>query len=277
MFTARSLVSTDRRLVALGGAAGLMLAILWWGTFLVLGESRLQGHSYLYVILVFPDWMLGQKDAPDGLLFGALHYYVAAFVLGLLRVMKPRLDLVLALTLLLAANLAYLLVGASPNDPGVYQDSAARGVAGSTFAIVLPAAVVLVGIAARRSGWRGASLWSLAAVIAMVWWALLAVALSAVNGTHQAQLSGDIVLQCVASAWYLGMGIWLLWLSRARVRQDSAGGQAARLFRRMGAGLALISAVGLAASLVLLSIMLGPSVMAQVTGRTQVASLPREW
>src|SRR5262249_25791826 len=78
-----------------------------------------------------------------------------------------------------------------------------------------------------------------------------------------------------ASAWYLGMGIWLLRLSGAGVQQDSAGGQAVRLFRRLGAGLALISAVGLAASLVLLSIILGPSVMAQVTGRTQVASLPQ--
>src|SRR5262249_31791764 len=200
-----------------------------------------------YVILVFPDWMLVHKVAPDRLLFGALHYYVpavliTAFVLGVWRVMKPRWDSVLALTLLLAADLSYLLVGASPNDPGVYQDNAARGVAGSMFAIALPAAVVLVGIAARRSGWRGASLWSLVAGIAMVWWALLAVALSAVNGTHQAQLSGDIVLQCVASAWYLGMGIWLLRLSGAGVQQDSAGGQAARLFRRFGAGLALISA-----------------------------------
>src|SRR5215813_11641490 len=124
MFTARSLGSTDRRLVALAGAAGLMLAILWWGTFLVLGESRLQGHSYLYVILVFPDWMLVHKVAPDRLLFGALHYYVpavliTAFVLGVWRVMKPRWDSVLALTLLLAADLSYLLVGASPNDPGV--------------------------------------------------------------------------------------------------------------------------------------------------------------
>jgi polyhydroxybutyrate depolymerase len=258
-----------------------LLGILWWGTFLMLGDPHLHGRGYLEVILVWPDWMLGQKDTPDQLLFSALHYcapavLLAAFVLGLWRVLKLSRNSVLALTLLLATDLSYLLVGAFPNDPGLYQDSAVRGFAGSTFAIVLPAAVVLVGIASRRSGWTGASLWSLTAGIAMVWWALVAAALSAVNGTHQPQLSGDIILQCLASAWYVGMGTWLLWLSRAGVWRDSANGPVARFFRRIGAGLTVLSAVGLAASLVLLSVILGPSVTAQVTGRTQVASLTQE-
>ena len=280
MFTARSCRFTDRWMVAQTGAGGLMLAILWWGTFLVLGSPRLQGHGYLEVILVWPDWMLGQKDASDRPLFDALHYYApaalqATFVLGLWRVLRLQWESVLALTLLIVANLSYLLVGAFPNDPDLYQDSAVRGIAGSAFAIAVPAAVVLVGIASHRSGWRGASLWSLAVGTAMVSWALLAAALSAFNGTHQPQLSGDIVLQCVASAWYLGMGIGLLWLSRARVERGSAGRPAARFFRRMGAGLALLSVLGIAASLVPLSVILGPSVMAQVTGRTQVASLPQ--
>lgn len=41
---------------------------------------------------------------------------------------------------------------------------------------------------------------------------------------------------------YLGMGIGLLWLSRARVERGSAGRPAARFFRRIGAWVRLCSA-----------------------------------
>jgi len=173
----------------------------------------------------------------------------------------------------LAAGVSYLLVGAFPNDPGLYQDSSIRGAAGGVFVIALPAAVVLGGVALRRSGWRGASVWSLAAGIAMACLALLTTALSAVAGTHQPQLSAAIILQALASAWYLGMGMWLLLLSWAGAGRISDGARVPRLLRLVGAGLAALSAAGLAGSAALVGVILGPTTLAQVTGRTQIATL----
>ena len=67
--------------------------------------------------------------------------------------MTPDWVTVLALALLVAGGLSYLLVGSFPNDPALYQDSPVRGIAGSAFVICLPAAVVMAGVALRRSGW----------------------------------------------------------------------------------------------------------------------------
>ncbi len=94
MRTARSFGSIDRALVALAGVSGTILAILWWGTVIVLGQPRLQGFSYLLVILGRPAWLLGQTDAPDRFLFGLLHYYMPAvllvfFTIGLWQVLRP--------------------------------------------------------------------------------------------------------------------------------------------------------------------------------------------
>ena len=268
----------DRALVALSGVAGSILAILWWGSVLALGGPRVQDRPYLLVILLRPDWLLGEKGAPDALLFDALHYHgpallLVVFALGLWRILRPGWGSVLVPALLLAAGVSYLLVGAFPNDAALYQDSPVRGASGGAFVIALPATVVLGGVALRRSGWRGAGVWSLAAGIAMAWVALLTTALSAVAGTHQPQLSGALIIQALASAWYLGMGIWLLLLSWAGVGRTPDGRPVPRLLRLVGAGLVVLSAAGLAGSAALVGVMLGPTTLAQVTGRTQVVTL----
>lgn len=268
----------DRALVALSGAAGSILAILWWGSVVVIGARRLQGGPLLQVILIRPEWLLGQRGAPDTLLFDSGHYYAPAillvlFALGLRRILRPGWGSVLVPALLLAAGVSYLLVGAFPNDAGLYQDSPVRGASGGAFVIALPAAVVLGGVALRRSGWRGAGVWSLAAGIAMACVALLTTALSAVAGTRQPQLSGAIIIQALASVWYLGMGIWLLLLSWAGVGGISDGRPVPRLLRLVGAGLAVLSAASLAGSAVLVGVILGPTTLAQVTGRTQITTL----
>ena len=279
---APSLRPVDRALVALSGAAGLILAILWWGSALVIRGFRLprpQGRPDVQVILTIrPDWLLSQKGAPDALLFDSLHHYapavlLALFAFGLRRILRPGWPSVLPPALLLAAGISYLLVGAFPNDAGLYQDSPVRGAAGSAFVIAFPAAVVLGGVALRRSGWRGAGVWSLVAGIIMAWAVLLATALSAMAGTHQPQLSGALILQALASAWYLGMGVWLLLVSWGGVGRISDGRPALRFLRLVGAGLAVLSAAGLAGSAVLVGVSLGPTTLAQVTGRTQIATL----
>jgi polyhydroxybutyrate depolymerase len=165
------------------------------------------------------------------------------------------------------------LVGAFPNDAGLYQDSPVRGASGSAFVIALPAAVVLGGVTLHRSGWRGAGVWSLVAGIIMAWATVLATALSAIAGTHQPQLSGAIILQALASAWYLGLGVWLLLVSWGGVGRISDGRPALRFLRLVGAGLAVLSAAGLAGSAVLAGVILGPTTLAHVTGRTQIATL----
>lgn len=271
---APSLRPVDRALVALSGAAGLILAILWWGSALVIRGFRLprpQGRPDVQVILTIrPDWLLSQKGAPDALLFDSLHHYapavlLALFAFGLRRILRPGWPSVLPPALLLAAGISYLLAGAFPNDAGLYQDSPVRGAAGSAFVIAFPAAVVLGGVALRRSGWRGAGVWSLVAGIIMAWAVLLATALSAMAGTHQPQLSGALILQALASAWYLGMGVWLLLVSWGGVGRISDGRPALRFLRLVGAGLAVLSAAGLAGSAVLVGVSQGPTTLAQVT------------
>lgn len=271
----------DRALVALSGAAGLILAVLWWGSVLIRGPRlpRLHGRPEVQVLFTIrPDWLLSEKGAPDALLFDSLHHYapavlLALFAFGLRRVLRPGWLSLLAPALLLASAISYLLVGAFPNDASIYQDSPVRGASGSVFVLALPAAVVLGGVALHRSRWRGAGVWSLVAGIIMAWAAVLATALSATAGTHQPQLSGAIILQALASAWYLGMGIWLLLVSWGGVGRISHGRPALRFLRLVGAGLAVLSAAGLAVSAVLVGVSLGPTTLAQVTGRTQIATL----
>src|SRR5215831_9501617 len=143
---APSLGPVDRAQVALSGAAGLILAILWWGSVLVIRGPRLprlQGRPVVQVLFTIrPDWLLSEKGAPDALLFDSLHHYapavlLALFAFGLWRILRPGWPSIVAPALLLASAISYLLVGAFPNDAGLYQDSPVRGASGSAFVIAL--------------------------------------------------------------------------------------------------------------------------------------------
>ena len=280
MSDARWSRAVDRAVLALSGVSGITLAILWWGTVLLLGRPRFQDQQYFLVVLVRPDWLLGQAIAPDAVLFDILHYYVPAvllaiFAYGLWRVLRGDWATILTLALLAAAGLSYLLVSAFPDNPALYQDSPVRGIAGGVFTICLPAAVVMAGVASRRSGWLGAGVWSLVGGTSLAWGAVLVTSLSALGGAHQPQLSGAIVVQALGSIWYLGMGAWLLalGLSGTAHQRTTSGRQPARILRRAGGGLAIVGVVILMASCVLSGVILGPTMIAQVSGRTQTASL----
>lgn len=136
----------------------------------------------------------------------------------------------------------------------------------------MPAAAILAGIGLVRSGSTLAGWGCLAAGVIMSWAEIDATAMGAMAGALQPQSEGAIAGELVGMAWIGGLALVLLAL-RGADRVTAITSLRGRLaFGGLGAGLAVLLAVQMVATLAGYGVM-GPAVMAQLEGRTQVSTV----
>ena len=263
-----------RLLLVASGLAGVVLAALWWFMFLVFLPARLGGRLLLWA-LAQPDRLFGWNDPPDTALRVLLQFDAPAVLLSLLAIglwvasRRSRTAMVAA-ALLIVAAIAGVLVGAFPYDLRVYQASQVRGAASLAFLCSLTGGVVLAGVGLLRSGRRCWGVFSLALGVVMAWVAVIASGLGALAGAKQPQLVAMLALQAFSTVWYAAIGVELVWLSRPGGRRSVP--RRSRV-PHVGKALAGLGAAVTAVILVVAGGYLGPSVAAQLTGQTQLATL----
>jgi polyhydroxybutyrate depolymerase len=257
------------RVAALAGIGGVLL---WAG---VLAAEVLRAHLSRSLISR-PDRVLGWGGAPLAVPL-TLTMAVAAVLLvvlavGLRAAIRGRLAWAGFVGLLGAAAAANLAIQLFPTDPSMYETSPVRGAAALVFDLVLPAAAVLAGVGLVRSGSTIAGWCSVAAGIVMVWAEVDATAVGAMAGAGQPQTEGAIAGEIVAMAWIGGLSVVLLAL-RGGDRVTAVRSRRSRLaFGGLGAGLAVLVAIQMVATLVGFGVM-GPVVTAQLEGRTQASTV----
>ncbi len=170
------------------------------------------------------------------------------------------------------ALLARAVVAAASTDPNLYQVSQLRGLAAEALLLCLPAALMLFALAAGR---RAATMrWlSAAASVAMIWAAVWTVQWSVRSGALQPQLWAVEPVEGVFAGWTVAMGAWLLGRPRRldhvrlpRPAIPSPGAKAALALAVVAIAGVVVSSAGYVAAV-------GPTIAAQLTGRTQVATI----
>ncbi len=257
------------RVAAMAGIGGVML---WAG---VLAVEVLRAHLS-HSLVSRPDRVLGWGGAPLAvpltLMMAVAAVLLVILALGLRAAIHGRLAWAGFVGLLGTAAAANLAIQLFPTDPHMYETSPLRGAAALVFDFVLPAAAVLAGVGLVRSGSTIAGWCSGAAGVVMVWAELDVTAVGAMAGAVQPQTEGAIAGEIVAMAWVGGLSLVLLAL-RGDDRVTAARSRRARLaLGSLGAGLAVLMAFQMVATLVGFGVM-GPVVTAQLEGRTQVATV----
>ena len=212
-------------------------------------------------------------------LFGAGHdlsplYLWPALLVLPLRVFAERLEhrkiARVALAVAVIALFGRVVVAAAaPTDSSLYQVSQLRGLGAMVMLVCLPAALALFAVAGGR---RPATLRWLTAItaIAMVWVAVWVAVWSVRSGALQPQLWAVEPVEGLAAFWAAAVGTWLIgWPDAGRSRLPtipSPGRKAAVVF-------ALVGAIGVVAVSADYAVAVGPTVVAQLTGRTSVDTI----
>jgi polyhydroxybutyrate depolymerase len=260
------------RVAALAGIGGAVL----WGADLAVEVMRAHlSHS----LVSRPDRVLGWSGAPYWLpltlMMATAAVLLVVFALGLRAAIRGRLwwaALVGLMALVAVSNLAIRLF---PTDALMYETSPSRGVAALIFDFSLPAVAFLAGAGLVRSGSTIAGWCSVGAGIVTVWAEMDATAVGAMAGALQPQTEGAIAGEIVAIVWIGGLALILLALRDAD-RVTAIRSKRGRLaFGGLGAALSVLAAIQMIAALVGYGVM-GPVVVSQLQGRTQVSTIPVE-
>ncbi len=257
------------RVASLAGVGG---ALLWAA---VLAVEVMRAHLS-HSLVSRPDRILGWGgapfEAPLTLAMAVAAVLLVILGLGLRAAIHGRLVWAGFVGLLGVAAAANLAIRLFPTDAAMYETSPLRGAAGIVFDLVLPAAAVLAGVGLVRSGSTVAGWCSAGAGIVMVWAEIDATAIGAMAGAGQPQSEGAIAAEIVAMAWIGGLSLVLLAL-RGEDHVTAVRSLRARLaFGGLGAGLAVLVAIQMVATLVGYGVM-GPVVTAQLEGRTQASTV----
>ncbi len=212
-------------------------------------------------------------------LFGAGHdlsplYLWPALLVLPLRVFAERLEhrkiARVALAVAVIALFGRVVVAAAaPTDSSLYQVSQLRGLGAMVMLVCLPAALALFAVAGGR---RPATLRWLTAItaIAMVWVAVWVAVWSVRSGALQPQLWAVEPVEGLAAFWAAAVGTWLIgWPDAGRSRLPTIPSPG----RKASIALALVGAIGVVAVSADYAVAVGPTVVAQLTGRTSVDTI----
>lgn len=252
--------------------AGIGAALLWAAVLAVEVARAHLSHS----LVSRPDRVLGWGGAPFAmpldLAVAAAAVLLLVMATGLRAAIRGRMVWALFVALMAAAAVSSVAIQVFPTDSAMYETSPVRGLAALVFTCASPAAAILAGIGLVRSGSSIAGWGSLAAGVIMSWAEIDATAMGAMAGVVQPQSEGAIAGELVGMAWIGGLALVLLAL-RGADRVTAITSLRGRLaFGGLGAGLAVLLAVQMVATLAGYGVM-GPVVMAQFEGRTQVSTV----
>jgi polyhydroxybutyrate depolymerase len=274
--------AVNPRLITAAGLAGLLGPVLWG---LMYGLEIWQGvlsHS----LVTRPERLFGGPESRwYGILLPACAVLMAlqlAVVCGLLLRSDRRLLARLAVAVAAVAAAGRLGVTLFvPADPHLYEVSPARGAAAFALLALMPAAVVLVGLAgaskARAFGWLSGL-----TAVAMIWvaagWTIWSMRVSAL----QPQLWAVEPVQGLAAAWCALAGLWLLGAPnavRSRLSPRLRGGIRLPMLPFIlpqgtpAAALALVAVLGTVSISAPYLSSVRPTIEAQLSGRTRVESI----
>jgi polyhydroxybutyrate depolymerase len=189
------------------------------------------------------------------------------FLVGLLaRRLEHRRTAIGALLLTLIAMAGRWAVAATPADPNLYQVSESRGLGAIVMLLCLPTALVLIALACGKRG--GVLRWlSAVTAVAMVWVAVSTTVWSVRSGALQPQLWAVEPVEGLASLWFAGVGAWALGLANLRWPAIPSAGRKASII------LSLVGIIGVVAGSADYAVAVGPTIVAQLTGRTQVETM----
>ncbi len=202
---------SDRRLLAAGGIAAIASQTLMWTAFLVLGLVR-PGYN----LVTEAGSHLGEKGAPNALLFNVTHFYVAgllliAFAIGLYRAVGARRSGKAASALMTVGGVCVILAGVFTLDPTSPQASMLHRTIAIPFFLGIPFVALLVARALRRNGrWQGQRSFSLRMGVLL----LLILVASIASMLYDVPVGvSQRVSTAAFTVWFVGMGLWLLRLS----------------------------------------------------------------
>ncbi|HEY5487089.1 MAG TPA: PHB depolymerase family esterase [Candidatus Limnocylindrales bacterium] len=251
-----------------------MAAPLVWAGILAIEISQAQlSHS----LVSRPERLFG-AGLGAGLLVLSVCVWLALLVLPLRAFAAHQEHRRIARAALLAAVVALLgraIVAGAPTDSHLYQVSQLRGAGADVFLVCLPLALVLFAIA----GGKRAALFrwlSAAAAIAMVWVALLATQWSVRSGALQPQLWAVEPVEGLGAFWAAAVGAWLFgWPAavRSRVRPFLRLSAIPSPGRKAAVAIALVGVLGVVAVSADYVNAVGPTITAQLTGRTRVETI----
>jgi polyhydroxybutyrate depolymerase len=268
-----------RRFVRTAGAGALLLPFVWAGT---AGLEFARAHLS-HSLIARPERLFGGDGAAMWpiltlLVFAAAWGLAAVAVAVALRAEHRRVALAGAALLIGAAG-CRVAIAVFPPDPAMYGDSAVRDYAALGLVALLPAGMLLAGIGVGRRGRVLAWLSGIAA-IAVVWHAIWATSWSLQSGGIQPQLLAVEGMEGITAVWAAAAGIWLLGLpvslaaSVARLEAAVASTAGSSFGRRLVPGrkaallLAAIGVLGAVSSSAPVVRADGPTIMAQLRGRT---------
>jgi polyhydroxybutyrate depolymerase len=267
-FSARVLHPTP----AVTAAAAVAAAFLWMGV--LAGEAARTGLAGS--LRSRPDRLLGWDGAafwaPLTIATALAAVLVVVAALGLRIAIRGRTTWLATMALLAAAGLGELAIQVFTPDANMYETNPLRGLGAWLLVLAAPAAVALAGVGLVRTGSTVAGWASLAASLVMVWVAVDLAAVGATSGAVQPQTEASIGVEVVLAAWLVAMSILVLAL---RGRASVTGIASLRGKLALG-GVGAVTTVLFGAQMIAAVVgysYLGPTVLAQVAGRTQAATI----
>ena len=259
-----------RRFARAAGAGALLLPFVWAGTAgLEFARARLS-HS----LISRPERLFGGDGAAWWPILMLLVCVGAVALVAVAVAIASRAEhrrvAFAAVAVLAGAAACRVAVAAFPPDPAMYSESHVRSAAAIGLLVLLPAGLVLAGVAVGRQGRALAWLSGLLA-IAMAWHAIWATAWSMSSGGIQPQLLAVEGVEGLAAGWCAAAGVWLIGLPRlvstVEARIPAPGRIAALL-------LAVVGVAGVVSYSVPIVRADGATMWTQIRGRTTVQSVP---
>jgi polyhydroxybutyrate depolymerase len=252
--------------------AGVGAAVIWMAV--LAAEIRRTGLAHSLVSR--PDRILGWDGAAfwapltAATALAALLVGVAA--LGSRAAVRGRATWASLVVLMLVAGFGELAVQLFTPDANMYETSPLRGLGAWALVLAAPGAAAVAGIGLLRAGSTVVGWASLAVAALLVWVGLDVGFTGAVAGAVQPESEASIGVEIVFAGWLVGFSAVLPAL-RGRSSITAVRTWRGKL-ALSGVGAAASAAIGVQLVIALLSYAyLGPVAMAQVSGRTQAATI----
>ncbi len=257
---------------AVAAAAGLAAAFMWMAV--LAGEAARTGLAGS--LRSRPDRLLGWAGAafwaPLTIATALAAVLVVVAALGLRVAIRGRATWLATVALLAAAGLGELAIQVFTPDANMYETNPLRGLGAWVLVLAAPAAAAFAGVGLVRAGSTVTGWASMAASLVMVWVAVDLAAVGATSGAVQPQTEASVGVEVVLAAWLVAMSILMIAI-RGRA---SVTGIASRRGKLAMGGVGAVTTVLFGAQMIAAVVgysYLGPTVLAQIAGRTQAATI----